>query len=61
MKVERTKKLNAEYMVNAVPVLVVDGKYVTGPAMAGGEEQAIKVLDYLIAKAARERAAAGKR
>jgi thiol:disulfide interchange protein DsbA len=61
MKVERTKKLNAEYMVNAVPVLVVDGKYVTGPAMAGGEEQAIKVLDFLIARAARERATAGKR
>jgi thiol:disulfide interchange protein DsbA len=61
MKVERAKKLNGDYMISAVPLLVVDGKYVTGPSMAGGEEQAIKVLDHLIARAARERAATGKR
>lgn len=60
MKVERAKKLNGEYMISAVPLLVVDGKYVTGPSMAGGEEQTIKVLDHLIARATRERAA-GKR
>jgi thiol:disulfide interchange protein DsbA len=61
LKVESAKKLNAEYMISAVPLVVVDGKYVTGPSMAGGEEQAIKVLDHLIARAARERASAGKR
>lgn len=61
MKVERAKKLNGEYMVSAVPLVVVDGKYVTGPSMAGGEEQAIKVLDYLITRATRERASPAKR
>jgi thiol:disulfide interchange protein DsbA len=57
MKVERARKLNDEYMVSSVPLLVVDGKYVTSPSMANGEEEAIKVLDQLIARAARERAA----
>jgi hypothetical protein len=34
---------------------VVDGKYLTTTAMAGGEGQMLKLLDDLIGKAAKER------
>lgn len=61
MKVERAKQLNVAYMVNSVPTLVVDGRYMTSPAMAGGEEAAMQVVDFLIKRAQRERrAGAGK-
>lgn len=56
LKVERAKKLNSEYMVSSVPTLVVDGKYLTSPSMAGGEEAMLKLVDQLIERARRERA-----
>ena len=31
-----------------VPSLVIDGKYITSSTMAGGNEQALKVADYII-------------
>ncbi|MGB4811905.1 MAG: thiol:disulfide interchange protein DsbA/DsbL [Methylophilaceae bacterium] len=33
-----------------VPTLVIDGQYLTSSSMAGGNEQALKVVDYIIAK-----------
>ncbi|MCB5208292.1 thiol:disulfide interchange protein DsbA/DsbL [Methylovorus mays] len=38
-----------------VPTLIVDGKYITSSSMAGGNDQALKVADFLIAKAKQER------
>ncbi len=55
MQLERATQLNQAYGINSVPTLVVDGKYMTSPAMAGGDERVMQVVDYLIAKAARER------
>lgn len=36
------------YGIRGVPAVVVNGKYVTGVAQAGGEKHLFKLLDYLI-------------
>jgi protein dithiol oxidoreductase (disulfide-forming) len=38
-----------------VPSLVIDGKYLTGSTMAGGNEEALKVADYIIENIRKER------
>ena len=40
-----------------VPTLIIDGKYITSSTIAGGNEQALKVADYLIQKARAEKSA----
>ncbi len=40
-----------------VPSLVIDGKYITSSTMAGGNEQALKVADYIITNARADKAA----
>jgi thiol:disulfide interchange protein DsbA len=60
-KVERAKQLNSEYMVSSVPTVVVDGRYLTSPSMAGGEQAMLTVVNGLIDRARRERAAGRKR
>ena len=55
LKLERAKKLNVAFGVHSVPTLIVDGKYVTSPTMAGGGEATMQVIDFLIAKSAAER------
>ncbi len=44
-----------------VPSLVIDGKYITSGTMAGGNEQAIKVADYIIENIRKEKAAGLKK
>lgn len=46
--VNRAKKAMADYKVESVPLLVINGRYVTSPAMAGGSAQALAVADQLI-------------
>ena len=55
LKLEKAKQVNQDLNINSVPTLVVDGKYLTSAAMAGGEEPLFKLLDQLIGKAAKER------
>lgn len=55
LKMSRAIQMNAEYNIRSVPSFVVDGKYRTGPSMAKGDERLMKVLEFLIKKAARER------
>ena len=55
LKLEKAKQLNQDLNLDSVPSVVVDGKYLTSPAMAEGEAQFYKVLDELISKAAKER------
>lgn len=55
LKLEKAKQLNQDLNISSVPAIVVDGKYLTTAAMAGGEEQMLKLLDDLIGKAAKER------
>lgn len=61
-KLGQAKKLNSAYGVHSVPMLIVDGKYVTSPAMAGGGETAMQVINFLIEKsvAERKKASAGR-
>lgn len=55
LKLEKAKQLNRDLNITSVPAIVVDGKYLTTAPMAGGEEPMLKLLDHLIAKAAKER------
>ena len=59
-KVEKAKRLSEAFQVSSVPMFAVDGKYVTNASMAHGEEAVLRVIDELIAQAARERKAAPK-
>ena len=40
-----------------VPTLVIDGKYITSATQAGGNEQALKVADYVIDNMRKDKAA----
>ena len=55
LKLEKAKQINQDLNISSVPAIVVDGKYLTTAAMAGGEGQMLKLLDDLISKAAKER------
>lgn len=51
---EKARQLAMAYKIKGVPALIVNGKYRFDIGSAGGEEQALKLGDYLISK---ERAA----
>ena len=53
-KVSRAKQMMGAYKVDGVPMLVVNGKYVTSNAHAGGPEGVVRVLDFLVAQARRD-------
>jgi protein dithiol oxidoreductase (disulfide-forming) len=57
MNVEKAKRANEAYEVTSVPMLAVDGKYLTSAAMVGSEEGLIPALDQLVQQAAKERGA----
>ena len=46
--VTRAKKMMADYKVESVPTLIVQGRYVTSPSIAGGQPQALAAVDGLI-------------
>ena len=44
-------KLMKDFKVDGVPLLVVNGKYITSPGMVGGShKRALKIVDYLLNK-----------
>jgi protein dithiol oxidoreductase (disulfide-forming) len=43
-------QLFAAYQLDGVPTLTVNGRYITSPEKAGGEDQALRVVDALIRK-----------
>ena len=55
VKLDKARQMNMEMGVNSVPTLAVDGRYITSPTMAGDGPQALKVVEFLIQKVARER------
>jgi thiol:disulfide interchange protein DsbA len=55
MKLEQAQHLNEAFGIDSVPTFVIDGKYKTGPEMAGSSARLFQIVDYLIGKAARER------
>lgn len=48
--VRKSKKKQADYMIQGVPSVAVAGKYLTSGSMSGSYENLIKITDYLIAK-----------
>jgi len=56
-RTNRSIELPGNYHVTATPTLVVDGRYLTTPAMVGSYEGFFQVLDQVIAMARKERAA----
>jgi thiol:disulfide interchange protein DsbA len=57
-----TKVVRAMQIVRAsgatgVPSLIVDGKYLTSSTMAGGNEEALKTTEYIIANVRKDKAA----
>ena len=55
-RTNRSIELPGNYQVTSTPSLVVDGKYLTTPAMVGSYERFFQVLDQVIAMARKERA-----
>jgi thiol:disulfide interchange protein DsbA len=53
-KVRRAKDLSHRYGIDGVPSLIVNGKYRTGATLAGGNANIFKVVDFLVAKEAKE-------
>jgi len=45
--VAKAKKMMADYKVESVPLLIVQGRFVTSPSLAGGPERALAVVDGL--------------
>jgi thiol:disulfide interchange protein DsbA len=56
-RTNRSIELPANYHVTSTPTLVIDGKYLVTPAMAGSYERYFQVLDQVVAMARKERAA----
>ncbi len=54
-KVRRAKDLTRRYGIDGVPALVVDGRFRTGPALAGTYARTMPIVDALVAKALAER------
>ena len=54
-RVDAAKKSLETYDVKGVPSFVVDGRYITSARMAGGVPQMMRVVDYLVDRAASER------
>lgn len=49
-KVNRANQLIKAYNLQSVPTLVVDGRYMTSPALANGYQQSVDKVDELITK-----------
>ena len=49
-KLQRAKQVVANYKIDGVPSLAVNGKFLTSPSIAGGQEKSLAVMDFLIAE-----------
>lgn len=47
-KLKRAAQVVGNYGIDGVPALAINGKYITAPSMAHGEDKALAVADYLI-------------
>jgi thiol:disulfide interchange protein DsbA len=47
---DHDKVLSKDYMIQGVPSLVVNGKYMTDLSMAGGPKNMLEILEFLLAK-----------
>jgi thiol:disulfide interchange protein DsbA len=54
-QVNSAKKALDTYHVKGVPSFVIDGRYITSARMAGGTKEMMRVVEYLVDRAASER------
>ena len=47
-KTNRAKQAHDRYGITGVPALVVNGKYLVTAELAGGNKQALEVVDFLV-------------
>ncbi|SOZ34355.1 thiol:disulfide interchange protein DsbA/DsbL [Cupriavidus neocaledonicus] len=45
---QRANKIADAYKIDGVPTVVVQGKYVTSPSIAGNKQGAVQTMDYLV-------------
>ncbi|SPR96048.1 thiol:disulfide interchange protein DsbA/DsbL [Cupriavidus taiwanensis] len=45
---QRANKIADAYKIDGVPTVVVQGKYVTSPSIAGNKQGAVQAMDYLV-------------
>ena len=55
LKLKHELELDRESGIHSVPTFVIDGKYRTDEGLAGSKENLVKLIDYLVEKAQRER------
>jgi len=53
----KANQLARAYNIDSVPTVIVDGKYLTNATLANGPEHVMDVVNFLVHKAAAERAA----
>ena len=54
-KAKSANKIGESYRIDGVPTVAIDGKYLTSPSIAGSKDNAIEAMDFLVAKARREK------
>lgn len=54
-KVRNAQVMAGRYQITGVPTIIVDGRYKATASMAGSNEELMRVVNFLIAKAADER------
>jgi len=59
-KVKGAKNFSEQGGIKSVPTMIVDGRYLTTSTMTGTHEEMLKVVDFLIKKAAAQRKPAAK-
>ena len=55
LKLKHEAELDRESGIHSVPTFVIDGKYRTDEGLAGSKENLVKLIDYLVEKARKER------
>lgn len=57
---EQSRRSELNYNIRSVPTLVIDGRYITSPGMAGGHDKAIAVVRHLVRKVRQEKRRRGR-
>ena len=60
-KASRAGQVWRNYKIDGTPVVGIDGRFLTAPSMAGSREGAIAAMDFLVARAQKERAVPAKK
>ena len=55
VKVDAAKKMLKDYDIKGVPTFVVGGRYLTSARVAGGVDEMMKVVDFLVARVRSEK------